>query len=87
MVPEYDKLGALFEKVDDVVIAKIDLTANDVENTGHEVKGFPTILLYTRSAKQTPLVYQGARDAKSLASWIRDNSASEGAKTVTHDEL
>eukprot|EP01091_Cochliopodium_minus_P020138 TRINITY_DN86_c0_g1_i4.p2 TRINITY_DN86_c0_g1~~TRINITY_DN86_c0_g1_i4.p2 ORF type:complete len:389 (-),score=132.70 TRINITY_DN86_c0_g1_i4:55-1221(-) len=87
LVPEYEKLGELFSKVDDVVIGKIDLTANDVDTAHFDVKGFPTILLYKRDAKATPLQFQGARDAKSIAAWIKDNSASEAVKLISHDEL
>jgi len=87
LIPEYEKIGTAFEKVEDVVIAKIDLTANDVETSHFEVKGFPTILFYKRDAKDKPLQYQGARDAKSISAWIKDNTSSEGGKTVAHDEL
>jgi len=86
LVPEYEKLGQAFQGVNDVVIAKIDLTANDVESH-HEVKGFPTILLYTREGKTTPAEYKGPRDAKSIAAWIKDNTKSETAQSVKHDEL
>jgi len=87
LIPEYEKLGTTYQSVDDVVIAKIDLTANDLENSHFEVKGFPTILLYKRDAKDKPLQFQGTRDAKSISAWIRDNSSSEGVKTIAHDEL
>jgi len=87
LAPEFDKLGQAFEKVKDIVIGKIDLTANDVDTSHYEVKGFPTILLYKRDAKTKPLLYEGARDAKSIAAWIKDNTHSEEAKTVSHDEL
>jgi len=87
LVPEYEKLGEFYSKVDDVVIAKIDLTANDVDTSHFEVKGFPTILLYKRDAKTVPLQFQGTRDAKSIAAWIKDNSASEAIKNISHDEL
>jgi len=87
LVPEYEKLATAFEKIDDIVIGKIDLTANDVDTTHFEVKGFPTILLYKRDAKDAPLQFQGARDAKSIAAWIKDNTHSVAAKDINHDEL
>lgn len=87
LIPEYEKLGKAFAGVKDVVIGKIDLTANDVDSSHHDVKGFPTILLYPRDKKTTPVEYKGTRDAKSLASWIKDNTGSSEAKTVNHDEL
>jgi len=89
LAPEFDILGEAFKNVDDVVIGKIDLTANDVETSHYEVKGFPTILLYKRDAKDKPLLFQGGRDAKSIGAWIKENTQSESAKTVnlSKDEL
>jgi len=87
LVPEYEILAQAFQKAEDVVIGKIDLTANDVETSHFEVKGFPTILLYKRDAKDKPLQFQGTRDAKSIGAWIKENTSSETAKNVNHDEL
>jgi len=87
LVPEYDKLAEAFKGVDDVVISKIDLTANDIDSSHFDVKGFPTILLYKSSDKTKPVEFKGTRDAKSLAAWIKDNSKSASAKAVNHDEL
>lgn len=44
LVPIYDKLGEHFEKDEDVVIAKIDATANELEHT--KITSFPTIKFY-----------------------------------------
>lgn len=46
LVPIYDKLGEHFEKDSDIVIAKIDATANELEHT--KITSFPTIKLYTK---------------------------------------
>ena len=45
-MPIYDKLGEHFEKDEDVVIAKMDATANELEHT--KITSFPTIKLYTK---------------------------------------
>jgi len=80
------KLSEAFKDVEDVVIAKIDLTVNDV-SAGYEVKGFPTILLYKRDDKAHPLDFKGTRNAKFLAEWIKENTKSTSAQSVSHDEL
>ena len=63
-----------------MVIGKIDLTANDVETSHFEVKGFPTILLYKRGEKKTPLQFQGKRDAESIEAWLKENISASAPK-------
>ena len=43
--PEYEKLAEVFKSVDNLLIAKIDATANDID---FAVEGFPTIVLFER---------------------------------------
>ena len=45
-MPIWDKLGEKFADSDDVVIAKMDSTANELENI--KVQGFPTIKLFKK---------------------------------------
>jgi len=76
LAPKYDELAASYASVDpDVVIAKLDGTANDVEH--HlDLKGFPTIALYTKSGKTTPILYNGAREAGPMADWLKEQTKS-----------
>jgi hypothetical protein len=54
------------------VIAKIDATANDVEH--HiDLKGFPTLALYKKDAKATPVIYQGEREAAAIETWLQEH--------------
>ncbi|KAL4711988.1 hypothetical protein ACJJTC_003655 [Scirpophaga incertulas] len=46
LAPIYDQLAEHFEKDDDVVIAKIDATVNELEHT--KITSFPTLKLYTK---------------------------------------
>ena len=71
MAPKYEELGRLFQGSNDVVIAKIDATANDVEH--HiDLKGFPTIVLYKKDAKTAPVAYNGDREAAAIEKWINE---------------
>ena len=70
-----------------MVIAKIDATENDIENSNYKVEGFPTILLYKRDDKSNPIVYKGQRNAKALANWIKKNTASPNLNSIKKDEL
>ena len=75
LAPKYEELGKAFANDDDVIIAKIDGTANDVE-ANIEVKGFPTIAFYKKgSAGAAPLAYNGDRDAAAMEKFVRDNKA------------
>lgn len=53
-----------------IIIAKIDFTANDVDLVGATITGFPTVLLYKQGAKQAPVVYTGKRDLASLVAFV-----------------
>merc|ERR1719506_1703521 len=48
--PEYNKLGEEFKNVDSVVIAKMDSTANEVDDV--DVQGFPTLFFYKAGSKE-----------------------------------
>jgi len=82
LAPKYEKLGDEFAKVDSVVIAKIDSTENDVPV---DVKGFPTIMLFTAADKENPIAYDGDRDVAAMAAFIREK-ATTLAKAGDDDE-
>jgi len=78
LAPKYEELGKLFAKDPNVVIAKVDATAND---TPAKVQGFPTLILY-RAGDNTPITFSGEREVKDLEEFIKTNGRA-GAK----DEL
>jgi protein disulfide-isomerase A1 len=94
LAPKYDKLGAEFAKTESVVIAKIDSTENDVPV---EVRGFPTLMLFTAADKANPIPYEGDRDVAAMAKFIRSKATTlaksggddddEDDKAKTKDEL
>ncbi len=56
MAPEWEKLGEKFEDNKEIVIAKLDGTANEVE--GVEIQGFPTLILFKKETNEQ-VVYTG----------------------------
>ncbi|XP_054286310.1 protein disulfide-isomerase-like [Macrosteles quadrilineatus] len=73
--PIYDDLGKEFESRDDVVIAKIDSTANELEHT--KITSFPTLKLYTKGDNKA-IEYSGERTLKGLTAFINSGGV-EGA--------
>jgi protein disulfide-isomerase A1 len=57
LAPIWDELGAHFEADENIVIAKIDMTTNELASV--KVKGFPTIKLF--KADNTVVDYAGGR--------------------------
>lgn len=75
LVPIYDKVGEHFEKDEDVVIAKVDATVNELEHT--KVVSYPTIKLY-RKDDNKPIEYTGPRTFEGLTKFI-ESGGTEGA--------
>jgi len=73
LAPKYEELGALYaasEFKDQVVIAKVDATLNDVPD---EIKGFPTIKLFPAGAKEEAVTYSGPRTVEDLIKFIAEH--------------
>ncbi|XP_022130070.2 protein disulfide-isomerase [Pieris rapae] len=83
LVPIYDQLGEHFEKDDDVVIAKIDATANELEHT--KITSFPTIKLYSKDNQVKD--YNGERTLAALTKFVEtDGEASEPVPSVSEED-
>jgi protein disulfide isomerase len=71
--PIYREIAKRLEGVRTMVVAKIDMTANDVE--GVDVEGFPTIKFWRADKKDDPLDYDGDRDVDSFITWLEEKAA------------
>eukprot|EP01117_Protostelium_nocturnum_P000320 TRINITY_DN1038_c0_g1_i1.p1 TRINITY_DN1038_c0_g1~~TRINITY_DN1038_c0_g1_i1.p1 ORF type:complete len:496 (+),score=165.39 TRINITY_DN1038_c0_g1_i1:82-1569(+) len=67
--PIYNELGTAFAGESDVIIAKIDATANDVDKK-YDVRGFPTLKLFPKGEDKVPISYEGDRSKADLARFI-----------------
>jgi len=74
--PAYKELGARIKKegIKTVVIAKMDATANDVSNSAYQANGYPTILFAKAGSKNSPVKYEGGRDADSMFNWLKEKA-------------
>jgi len=83
LAPIYDELAKRLSNNPNIVIAKMDATANEAE--GVNVQGFPTLKFYPATDK-TPVDYSGERTVdgfvkflkeKATVAWVDDEPASE----------
>merc|ERR1712183_971738 len=67
LAPIWDKLGEHFEDNDKVVIAKMDMTVNELETV--QVSGFPTIKLFTAGGNKE-VDYDGGRTLEEFVKFL-----------------
>jgi len=83
LAPIWDELGAKFKSHDDIVIAKMDSTANEIDVSGVNVRGFPTIYFFKGNDKSNPVKYEEGRELKDFVEFLKKSTHN----TVKHDEL
>lgn len=75
LAPVYDELGEAFADEDQVVIAKMDSTANEIDVPGVNVRGFPTLYFFKGDDKTNPVVYEGGRTKADFIKYIKKNAS------------
>jgi len=83
--PIYNELGEAFANADDVVIAKMDGTENEVE--GLAVKGFPTLKFFPKGAKSGAAAAEDYNGGRTLEDFKKFLETKAGVKAAGHDEL
>ncbi|EDO31634.1 predicted protein [Nematostella vectensis] len=79
--PKYNELGEKLQDVKDIVIAKMDATANDAP-PNFSVQGFPTIYWAPANNKENPEKYEGGREVSDFVDFIKRKAT----KPVNLDE-
>lgn len=70
--PVWDELAEKFKGADNLTIAKMDATANDVPDSTFDVKGFPT--LYFVQSSGTISKYEGGRTIEDLTKFVEEKA-------------
>lgn len=73
LAPIYEEVGAVFEGEDDVLIAKVDATANAELGKRYNVKGYPTLFYFAPGADE-PEDYSNGRDKASFVEFINEHA-------------
>lgn len=85
LAPILDEVAVSFENDADVVIAKIDATANDYPQDTFEIKGYPT--LYFKSSNGNIVQYDGDRTKEDMIEFIQKNKAAVSKQDSRKEEL
>jgi len=78
LVPIYDELAKKVKDsgADNLVIAKMDATANDSPHPKYQAKGYPTLFFAKAGNKENPIPYKGERDLKGFVNFLKKESTS-----------
>lgn len=81
--PKYNKAAELLKDNKDIIIAKMDGTANEVEDI--EIQGFPTIFFYHKDDKKA-VNFDGARNTKGILSFLEKKTGLDLKSSQVEDE-
>lgn len=73
LAPKYEELATKLAGEEDIVIAKMDATANDVPKP-YNVRGFPTIYFAPKNSKTSPKSYDGGREVDEFIKYLARES-------------
>merc|ERR1712117_987068 len=79
LAPTWDKLGEKYKDSETVVIAKMDSTANELENV--KIQGFPTIKLFKKDDNKV-IDYNGERTLEGFSKFLE----SDGMDGAAYEE-
>eukprot|EP01134_Creolimax_fragrantissima_P001840 CFRG1840T1 len=78
LAPIWDELAEKYEDNENVVIAKMDSTANEV--TEVTIKGFPTLKFFPANSDGKIVDYEGGRTLDALKAWLDEHITTGSAK-------
>jgi len=83
LAPIWDKLGEKYKDSEDVIIAKMDSTANEVEDV--KVQSFPTIKWFPKNNEEA-IDYNGGRTLDDFVKFIESGGKEQGQESTPEEE-
>merc|ERR1712136_437255 len=83
LAPIYDELGTKYADSNDIVIGKMDSTANELENI--KIQGFPTIKYFPAGENAAVVDYNGERTLDGFVKFL-ESGGIEGGSNVGEEE-
>jgi len=72
LAPIWDELALELKDVPNLVLGKMDATANEVD--GVEIRGYPTLKFYPKDGKKNPIDFDGERAIEDLRNFLKEKS-------------
>ncbi|XP_037620533.1 protein disulfide-isomerase A2 [Sebastes umbrosus] len=83
LTPIWEQLGEKYADKDDIIIAKMDATTNEVESVS--IKGFPTLKYFPAEGKEV-VDYTGNRDLETLSKFLDDGGVLPENESVEEED-
>ncbi|XP_011268046.1 protein disulfide-isomerase [Camponotus floridanus] len=83
LAPIYEQLGEKYKDKDKLVIAKMDITANELEDI--KIMNYPTLILYKKETNQA-VEYDGERTLENLSKFIETNGEYGRAEEIEEQD-
>ncbi|XP_020795477.1 protein disulfide-isomerase [Boleophthalmus pectinirostris] len=84
LAPIWDKLGEKYKDNADIIVAKMDSTANEIETV--KVHSFPTLKFFPAGDDRKVVDYNGERTLEGFSKFLESGGKDGGAPTADDDE-
>ena len=84
--PTYKQLAEKLADRDDILITKMDATANEVDHPEVQIRGFPTLKFFQANTNKV-FSYEGDRTLDDLMKFVLDHSVKPEVTEETNEEL
>lgn len=74
LAPKYEELAKAFEGEEDVIIAKVDATAEQDLGSRFEISGFPTLKIFPQGDNKLPSPYEGPRETDAMVEFMNEQA-------------
>ncbi|XP_072318311.1 protein disulfide-isomerase [Eucyclogobius newberryi] len=85
LTPIWDKLGEKFKDNEDIVVAKMDSTANEIDSV--KVHSFPTLKFFPAGDDRKAIDYNGERTLEGFSKFLESGGKDGGAPAGDDDDL